>query len=95
MDRAISHPRYNSFTADNDIAILHLPHEASTLISTSASVCLPPLSEPPPINHRCVIVGWGTTHRFAKRGSTLLREAKVFNFILEIDELRLNNYIIL
>jgi len=60
VKRYIPHPKYNSYNADNDIALLELEHPA-TLNERVKPICLPEPDERPADGTTCYLTGWGTT----------------------------------
>ncbi|XP_063613018.1 trypsin-3-like [Penaeus indicus] len=76
VSRTVIHPKYDSTTVDNDVALLQLP-EAVSMNSRIAPACLPEQGANLPVGDKCTIIGWGkerNTHFF---GTDVLHEAEV------------------
>jgi secreted trypsin-like serine protease len=70
VDNVYPNPQYDSTTHDNDIALLYLSGEISSLISQIS------VAVAPPPNTRVLAAGWGLTSENGKQ-SLLLREVEV------------------
>ncbi|CAM2100774.1 unnamed protein product [Caretta caretta] len=60
IQQVFTHPQYNSYTTNNDIALIKLA-TAVKLGSTVAPVCLAATGEQYQSGQRCVTTGWGKT----------------------------------
>ena len=58
VEDTIVHPKYNSSTKINDIAILHVTPVDLTLNRTK-SICLPEIDDDPLNNTMLIVTGWG------------------------------------
>lgn len=81
LSRIIIHPRYNSNSKENDIAILYLANPIDFTDRNVARICLPNVTLPeraryPQTRSPIVAIGWGTT---SSSGSTspVLRQVTV------------------
>nr|AOW41606.1 trypsin [Euphausia superba] len=74
---AVIHPKYDSTTVDNDVALLKLPVALKPGNSPASPACLPEQGSSLPVGSACTIIGWGKerdTHIF---GTDILHEAQV------------------
>ncbi|XP_042861376.1 transmembrane protease serine 9-like isoform X1 [Penaeus japonicus] len=80
VSRTVIHPKYDSTTVDNDVALLQLPEPVATT-PRIAPACLPEQGANLPVGDKCTIIGWGkerNTHLF---GTDVLHEAEVVPII--------------
>ena len=66
VSRIYLHPRWNTRTKENDIALIKLTRKIDVRNRNSARLCLPPMGEVnantfPPNQSSMVAIGWGTT----------------------------------
>ncbi|XP_070622001.1 suppressor of tumorigenicity 14 protein [Erythrolamprus reginae] len=75
IKRIISHPYFNDFTYDYDIAVMELsnPVEFSKEI---IPICLPDISHEFPVGEDLTVTGWGRTHETAA-GASILQKANI------------------
>ncbi|CAL4090547.1 unnamed protein product, partial [Meganyctiphanes norvegica] len=74
---AVIHPKYDSTTVDNDVALLKLPVALKPGDSLASPACVPEQGSSLPVGSACTIIGWGKerdTHIF---GTDVLHEAQV------------------
>lgn len=83
--QSIRHPSYNSFTINNDVAVIKLATPAQ-LNNRVSPVCLAETSDNFPGGSKCVTTGWGLT-RYNGNGKALSISSEIVGF-LKI----LNNY---
>ncbi|XP_066983059.1 uncharacterized protein [Macrobrachium rosenbergii] len=80
VSRSVTHPKYDSTTVDNDVALLQLPEPVDPGPRIFPA-CLPEQGATLPVGDTCTIIGWGkerNTHIF---GTDVLHEAEVVPII--------------
>ncbi|XP_073336142.1 ST14 transmembrane serine protease matriptase a [Pagrus major] len=75
LKRIIAHPNYNSFTFDNDIALMELDSPV-TYTDYIRPICLPASQHVFPVGNTVWITGWGAT-REGGFAATVLQKAQV------------------
>ena len=70
VSKIIVHPKYDSSTIDNDIAVLHLSTPLNLNQADANTVCLPSQGDDIQ-NGNIVVSGWGTTSEGGSLPSTL------------------------
>lgn len=68
LKQIISHPNYNSFTFDNDIALMELDSPL-TFTDYIRPICLPAPQHDFPVGNTVWITGWGATREGGESGS--------------------------
>ncbi|KAF7653301.1 hypothetical protein LDENG_00084830 [Lucifuga dentata] len=76
LKRIISHPNYNTYTYDNDIALIELDSPL-TYTDYIRPICLPAAQYDFPIGSTVWISGWGATREGAGQGASVLQKAEV------------------
>ncbi|XP_031429607.1 ST14 transmembrane serine protease matriptase a [Clupea harengus] len=76
LKQVISHPSYNAYTFDFDIALMELDSPV-TLSDTVHPICLPSASHVFPAGKSVWITGWGATREGASSGPNVLQKAEV------------------
>lgn len=76
LKRVISHPYYNAYTFDNDIALMELDSPVK-FSDTIKPICLPSPSYVFPVGKSVWITGWGATREGATQGPNVLQKAEV------------------
>ncbi|XP_043946556.1 transmembrane protease serine 9 [Protopterus annectens] len=68
--RIITHPFYNSFSLDYDVALIEL-YVPITFSSTIQPICLPAPTHSFPAGTKCIITGWGSTKEGGQKPTKL------------------------
>ncbi|XP_011500190.1 PREDICTED: coagulation factor IX [Ceratosolen solmsi marchali] len=76
VDYAVTHPKYNAHTVDNDIALLRLPITLTPSDSRGIA-CLPTPWQDLPNDQLCTIIGWGKANASHEFGTDVLHEARI------------------
>ncbi|XP_058238260.1 chymotrypsin A-like [Hemibagrus wyckioides] len=76
IDKVIKHPRFNSFTLDNDILLIKLASSAQFTAHVSP-VCVADTSDQFLGEIQCVTTGWGLTSHNSSESSPALQQASL------------------
>ncbi|NXN30325.1 ST14 protein, partial [Nycticryphes semicollaris] len=76
IKQIISHPYFNDYTYDYDIAVLELEHPV-TFSSVVRPICLPDASHNFPVGKDMWVTGWGATCSRPGSGASILQKAEI------------------
>ncbi|NWS49031.1 ST14 protein, partial [Probosciger aterrimus] len=76
IKRIISHPYFNDYTYDYDIAVVELQTPV-TFSSVVQPICMPAATHNFPVGKDMWVTGWGATVEGASTGSAILQKAEI------------------